>query len=371
MSRTAIVTMLAAVSFQLPAVSYQFSAFTQQSAAVEPGSDPADLQARRQAFLKIIQRPRVPLAAESVPLAIYGPYVPEHVTFASEQGERVTAILLKARRRDELDDVSIPAGRRRPAVIVLHGTGARKEEENGLLRVMADRGFIAMAIDARHHGERARGDSISEYTAALLQAYRTGRGHPYMYDTVWDTMRAVDYLSSRPDVDATRIGLLGISKGGTETSLTAAVDPRVAVAIPVIGVQGFNWALEHDAWQARADTFRAALDGAARDAGGAGVDAALVRKFYARVSPDIDGRFDAPMMLPLIAPRPLLVINGDSDPRTPLPGVMESVAAAQRAYADTRASEKIALYLQPHSGHVFTPTAELVALDWLVSWLKP
>jgi dienelactone hydrolase len=191
-----------------------------------------------------------------------------------------------------------------------------------------------------------------------------------MYDTVWDTMRLVDYLETRRDVDPARIGLMGISKGGTETYLTAAVDPRIAVAVPVIGVQGFGWALDHDAWQPRVATFQAAVDGVAHDER-APVDAALVRRFYARVAPGIDGDFDAPAMLPLIAPRPLLVINGDSDPRTPLPGVLECMGAAERAYAAAGAQDKLGFYLQPHSGHVFTPVAELVALDWLVRWLAP
>src|SRR5688572_31046467 len=43
-----------------------------------------------------------------------------------------------------------------------------------------------------------------------------------------------------------RSGLIGISKGGTETYLTAAVDPRVTVAVPVIGVQSFRWGLDQD-----------------------------------------------------------------------------------------------------------------------------
>jgi hypothetical protein len=101
------------------------------------------------------------------------------------------------------------------------------------------------------------------------------------------------------------------------------------------------------------------------------VNASLVRRFYARVAPGIDGDFDAPAMLPLIAPRPLLVINGDSDPRTPLPGVLECMHAAESAYAAAGAQDKLGLYLQPHSGHVFTPVAELVALDWFVRWLAP
>jgi dienelactone hydrolase len=254
---------------------------------------------------------------------------------------------------------------------VLHGSGAKKEEQLGLLRSLADRGFTSVAIDARYHGERARTDEgVDEYIGALLQTYRSGRGHPYLYDTVWDTMRLVDYLVTRPDIDPKRIGLLGISKGGTETYLTAAVDPRIGVAVPIIGVQGFRWALDHDAWQPRVATFQRAIDGAAQGEGRS-VDAAFVRRFYARVVPGIDSEFDGPSMLPLIAPRPLLIINGDSDPRTPLAGVLECVQAAERAYAAAGAQDKVGLYLQPHAGHVFTPVAELVALDWLARWLSP
>lgn len=316
----------------------------------------------RAAFLRLIDRDRVPLASQTRPRPDAGFYKAEHFTVASEADERVTGIFLKSARADS----------RRPVVIVLHGTGARKEGQLGLLRALADRGFAAVAIDARHHGERAKtGAGVSEYLDEMLKAYRTGKGHPYLYDTVWDTMRLIDYLETRQDVDPKRIGLMGISKGGTETYLAAAVDPRIAVAVPVIGVQSFRWALDHDAWQARVATFRSAIEGAASDAGFKQVDAALVRRFYDRVVPGIYGEFDGPAMLPLIAPRPLLVINGDSDPRTPLAAVQECAAAATRAYAAKQVEERFGLYLQPNAGHVFTPIAELVMMDWFAKWLAP
>jgi dienelactone hydrolase len=184
-------------------------------------------------------------------------------------------------------------------------------------------------------------------------------------------MRLIDYLETREDVDARRIGVMGISKGGMETYLAAAVDPRIAAAVPVIGVQSFRWALDHDAWQSRVGTFQAAIDAAAADAGVKAVDAAFVRQFYDRVVPGIYSEFDAPAMLPLIAPRPLLVINGDSDPRTPLPGVRECADAAERVYRAGNAQERFQLVLQPNTGHAFTGPAEHQALDWFVRWLKP
>ena len=89
------------------------------------------------------------------------------------------------------------------------------------------------------------------------------------------------------------------------------------------------------------------------------------------MAPGIYGEFDGPALLPLIAPRPLLVINGDSDPRTPLAGVRECVAAAQRAYRESGAQERFMLHLQQDAGHEVTPEADAAALDWLVKWLKP
>ncbi len=316
----------------------------------------------RTAFLKMIDRPRVPLAAESLPRVDAGIYRAERFTFASEAGERVPGVFLK----------SVRANDRRPVLILLHGTGARKEELLATMRTLADRGFASAAIDSRHHGERiTTGSGNDQYFAAMLQTFRTGKGGPYLYDTVWDVMRLVDYLETRADVDPKRIGIMGISKGGTEAYLAAAVDPRIVAAVPIIGVQGFRWAIDNDQWQPRISMFSPPVETAARDEGVKKVDAAFVRRFYDRVVPGIYGDYDAGSMLALIAPRPVLVINGDSDARTPLPGVQEAVSTARATYIRMGAEEKLGLYLQPNAGHVFTPVAELVMGDWFVRWLTP
>jgi dienelactone hydrolase len=309
-------------------------------------------------FLRVIDRARVPLAAEVTALPPSGRLAPEHFSFAADARERVPGIAMK-----------ITAARGRlPAVIVLHGTGDSKEGMAPLVEALAARGFLAVAIDARYHGERGAGPN--DYPQAILRAYRTGQGHPFLYDTVWDAMRLVDYLQTRPDVDQARIGMMGISMGGMETYLAAAADPRIAAAVPVIGVQSFAWALANNAWQARVETILPAVAGAARD-GLRPIDAELVQDFYDRVVPGIQAAFDAPAMLPLIAPRPLLVVNGDSDALTPLAGVQESAKAAEDAYRRAGAAEKFRLLVQPDAGHEFTPDAQRAALDWLVRWLRP
>ena len=81
---------------------------------------------------------------------------------------------------------------------------------------------------------------MSPYSTAILDSYKNGREHPFFYDTVLDVMRLVDYLETRPDVDPLRIGLGGFSKGGIETYLAAAIDPRIAAAVAGHGVQSFS-----------------------------------------------------------------------------------------------------------------------------------
>lgn len=323
------------------------------------GAVPSPTQTRM-AFLQLIDRPLVPLAPMVNDVPSSDGLKQEYITYSSEKDQRVPAILLK--KAD---------GGRRPAVIVLHGTGGTKEGQLSLLTTLAVQGFVAVAIDGRYHGERKTGSGSTQYVAAMLETYCTGQGHPFLYDTVWDVLRLIDYLATRPDVDPTRIAVIGFSKGGMETYLAAAVDPRIAVAVPMIGVQSFRWALDNDRWMSRVGTFQAAVDEAAKEAGVGKVDAALVRAFYDRVAPGIYTRFDGPAMVPLIAPRPLLVINGDTDDRTPLPGVDECMKPAKLAYHKAAADEKVKLYIQKDTGHAVTPVALQAAVDWLVTWLKP
>ncbi len=318
--------------------------------------------ATRSAFRKLIDRPLVPLAAEQQKLSEAAGLAQWHFTFAAEASQRVPGLLVKAAK----------GSGKRPVVIALHGTGGTKESQLELLKQLARLGFIGVAIDGRYHGERTKaGKGSEEYNDAMLRTYRTGQELPFLYDTVWDVMRLLDYLETRDDVAAKRIGLLGFSKGGMETYLTAAVDPRVAVAMPFIGVQSFRWALDNNAWQSRVETFQSAINRAAQDEGKSEVNTAFVRQFYNRVMPGIADRFDGPQILPLIAPRPLFVVNGEADPRTPMPGLMECVDKARAAYARAKAEDKFKFTLQSNTGHAVTPEARQAAMAWLQQWLKP
>ena len=331
------------------------------AAFAQPSHTPAD--ALRVDFLRVIARPAAPLApsAPAVSTTSNG-YVQELLSFASEPDERVPVLTVRKGERPG----------RQAVVVALHGTGGSKESMRSLLEAYADRGFIAVAMDARHHGERARPipGLPNPYQSAMLRAYRSGEGHPYLYDTVWDVMRLVDYLTSRADVDPKKIGLIGNSKGGTEAYLAAAADERIAAVAPLIGVQSFGWSLRHaSGWEARIWTLRAAVETAAADAGGP-VNAAFVKKFYERIAPGLVDRFDGPAMLPLIAPRPLLVVNGDSDPRSPLGGVREAVATAEKAYDAAGARERFEFRLEVDAAHEVTRESSEAVLQWFTRWLR-
>jgi dienelactone hydrolase len=312
-------------------------------------------------FLKMIDRPRVPLSVQITPMPGSGSLLEFHFTYASDAKQTVPGILVEA-----------PGTARRPVVIALHGTGGSKSDELPLLRELANRGFIAVAIDGPYHGERSKaGKGTVDYQDAILRTWRGGGEHPFFYDTVRDVMRLMDYLQTRDDVDATRIGLYGVSKGGIETYLTAAVDPRVKVAVPCIGLESFQWSADNNSWQSRIGTIQTAFDAAAKEAGVVAPGGEFVHQFYARVAPGIDGEFDGPAMAPLIAPRPLLTINGHSDPRTPLPGLKLCTDAAQAAYHAAKADDHFVIRIQPHTAHHVNPDSQAAAVEWFVQWLSP
>jgi dienelactone hydrolase len=313
-------------------------------------------------FLQLIARPSVPLAAVAEEASRTNGIVQIHFSFGADASQRVPGWLLKAEGSTG----------RQPVVISMHGTGGNKRDMLPLARKLVEKGFIAVAIDGRYHGERTKaGKGAAEYNDAIVRAWHKSGEHPFYYDTVWDIMRLIDYLETREDVDPKRIGLIGFSKGGIETYLAAAVDKRVAVAVPCIGVQSFGWALENKAWKPRIGTIQASFSRIAEEEKITEPDEKLVRRFYDQVAPGIYSRFDGPAMLPLIAPRPLLVINGDSDDRTPLPGLRECTDAAGKAYHSMQADEAFLVRIQEKTGHKVTPESETFAIEWFVRWLKP
>lgn len=254
---------------------------------------------------------------------------------------------------------------RLPVIIALHDTSGRSPVDFLQALIHHPQGeHIGVAPIAPHYAQGGK----QQYVQAIIDAYATpGRSYPFLMDAVWDTMRTIDYLVTRPDVDPARIGVVGFSKGGMEIMLLAAADTRIAVAAPIIGVCSFRWAIENDRWQARAAALEGAPEGAAALARIDTITADFMKRFYGRVSFGLLDLFDGPDMLPLIAPRPLRIMNGLRDPRNPMPGVMLAYDAARAAYESMGAGDKLSLITED-VGHVQDPFLDH-ARDWLLQWL--
>lgn len=286
----------------------------------------------------------------------------ELVSFISEPAQVVPALVI---RPIGAGSAAVQPERRLPAVVVLHGLGGSKEGMASLMAELGRRGYLALAIDARWHGERSPG-----LQTAMIRAYRSHRGHPYVFDTVFDLFRTLDYLQTRPDVDAQRIGMIGVSMGGQETWLTAALDPRVRVAVPAIGVNSFAWTVAHGQWQARARLLPQVYEAVCADLGEPEVDARVYRAVWDRLTPGLLDRFDGPRLLPLIAPRPLLVLNGARDPLVPIEAARIAAESARRAYEAAGVADRFRFEVAPDAGHTVTPAQRRLAFDWFDRWLK-
>ncbi|KAK9905832.1 hypothetical protein WJX75_007214 [Coccomyxa subellipsoidea] len=242
---------------------------------------------------------------------------------------------------------------RLPVIIYLHATGGNLEQMHGRMELAAQRGYLTAAIDCHYHGRRCLPGGAGRhcYEDALVRAWREGIERPFLLDNVWDLTILLDYLETRPDIDSSRIGMTGISLGGMHSWLTAALDERVAVAAPMIGVQNFRWAVENDTWHARVGSIPRVFAAAASDLGKPAVDAEVVRRVWGRIMPGLLEGFDAPHSLPCIAPRPFLIANGELDPRCPVKGLEEVLQQTRDAYEDAGAAENFRVYFEKGLGH--------------------
>jgi len=316
----------------------------------------------------MLDRPKVLLDTKVVSEKEVKGFTEQKLTIATEKKsdgtmERMPALILKPSS----------AKGKIPAVIMLHGTGGSKEQMRPWLEEFAGHGWMAVAIDARYHGDRANGKKGSDaYNEAITKAWRTPKDqpqeHPFYYDTVWDLWRLVDYLNTRPDVDVKNIAMVGISMGGIQTWLAASVDDRVKVIIPLIGVQSFRWSLDNNRWHDRAKTIQKVHEAAANDIGEKEVNAKVCEVLWNKLIPGILGDFDCPNMLKLCAPRPLLILNGEKDPNCPIEGARIAFASADMAYAKTPNMLK---HIEAAGvAHSVPDEFKKETFAWLERWLK-
>jgi len=131
-----------------------------------------------------------------------------------------------------------------PAIVYCSGHTSlafRSETYQTKIINLVKKGFIVLAFDPVGQGERMQypeesgnesfiGGPTSEHGYVGAQCFIAGSS--LAKHMIWDGIRSVDYLLSRPEVDPQRIGITGRSGGGTQTALIAAFDDRLYAAAP-------------------------------------------------------------------------------------------------------------------------------------------
>jgi hypothetical protein len=158
---------------------------------------------------------------------------------------------------------------------------------------------------------------------------------------LWDDMRTLDYLASRPEVDAKRLGCVGLSVGGYRSYLLAALDERIKAAVDV----GWMTSMGSQIKQHVTNTIG--------------------------LSFHINGLYrylDFPHISALVAPRALMVINGSQDRLFALEGVKAAFETIARCYtkAGVPDRQQCRLYDAPHE---FNLSMQAEAWEWLRRWV--
>jgi cephalosporin-C deacetylase-like acetyl esterase len=122
-----------------------------------------------------------------------------------------------------------------PAVLLMHGSGGDKDVNyiHGISEALVRRGFITLSIDAQYRGDRVKPGRVNDIKPDSF-TWRDA-----WVQTVIDLRRAVDYLETRPDVDKSRIGYLGVSMGGILGGILGGVEARIACFALVVPGGGF------------------------------------------------------------------------------------------------------------------------------------
>ena len=126
-----------------------------------------------------------------------------------------------------------------PAILHVHGHWAGAKQDPvvqsrciGCVKL----GFFVLCVDAFGAGERGVGTKLGEYHGEMTAATLYPVGLPLSGLQVYENKRAVDYLTTRPEVDPDRIGITGASGGGNQTMYAGAIDERFKCVVPTCSV---------------------------------------------------------------------------------------------------------------------------------------
>jgi acetyl esterase/lipase len=198
-------------------------------------------------------------------------------------------------------------------------------------KALTDLGCVAICVDHWVFGERSHTSETDTFKSMLW------RGQVLWGMMVYDSLRAVDWLLSRADVDARRVATLGMSMGSTMAWWLAALDDRIKVTVDINCLTDFQALLE---------------------------DKGLSRHGVYYFVPDLLNHFTTSEINALIAPRAHLGLAGTRDKLTPLAGLDTIDRALTDVYARAGHPERWKL-LRYDVEHVETPEGRQAILAFL------
>jgi len=312
-------------------------------------------------------------AAEIIRRTDRGDYIEEYLTFQTTPDLRVPGYVLIPKK------ASLPA----PGLVVLHCHGGAyvwgKEkvvavdnepavlsefknqlyEGASIATELVKRGYVVITIDMFYWGERRmllEGDAPSfrapqgmtsrevedfnrrsSQNEQLVARSLMTAGITWPGVVLWDDLRTLDYLASRPEVDRRRLGCVGLSVGGYRSFLLAALDDRIKAAVDVSWMTSYASNIRRHVINTVGFTFHI---------------------------PGLYRYLDLPDLAALIAPRSVLVLNGSKDTLFPRDGVEKAFAKIESCFrkAGVPDRQRCRWYDVPHQ---FNREMQAEAWEWL------
>ena len=240
-----------------------------------------------------------------------------------------------------------------PAVLcpLGHSTNGKAYEVYQHLFIgLAQRGYVVLTWDPVGQGERVeywdfltprRRFEFNQHGMAGIQQYLLGQNLARNF--IWDGIRALDYLTSLPEVDAARIGITGSSGGGTLSTYIAMLDPRVRAASIVTFITSLPKKIENRHNDAETDPEQ-----------------------------DVQGLLaagiDHPEYIGMIAPRPVMIGAAMRD-FFPIEGTRQTFKEVQALYQRLGIPERTKMVEFDHR-HMYSQPLREATTAWFERWLK-
>lgn len=267
----------------------------------------------------------------------------ERITYEAEPGDRIPAVLLVP----DSASVETPA----PAVAVWHQHRGEwhlgKSEPAGLAGdpmyqvgpKLAQAGYVVLCPDALTFEDRRHPDLVGgDYERFEFLRYVVA-GKSLAWKNILDMRRAIDFLVSRPEVDAERIGCFGHSMGATHTWLVGPWEPRLKCLVGNCCLPTY-----------------------------AAIERRSLVHCFPNFIPGLRQYGDTPDVAALTAPRPLLLNFGEHDEGSPIEEVRQGIGTIETAYARVGAADMFAHAIEK-AGHELTDTMWLRTCDWFARHL--